>query len=154
MLEYYFSLCLEYIFVVNWLRTLIFFFFWFVISHYSFLVHNYMFFPKNDWSVCFYWVNTLTCLYFVSAGFPHLIVPHLGCSAKKSLTVYECRVSAWSTDNWKNGITFRLPTHHCGLSHYIPKVSALFQFLVSSETPAIIFGHCDPQWWGHLWWSG
>lgn len=92
----YFSISLEYIFVVNWLRTLIFFFFfWFVTSHYNFLVDNYyMFFPRINVSVFIFSVHRPRWFFHIT---------HQRCAAKKSLTVYECclRVSECSTETWK-----------------------------------------------------
>lgn len=122
----YFSVNLEYIFVVIknpnffllYLHTT--FYLWITITCFS-----------QEW----------TCLFLFSLHSRLTFsTPSISTALHRSLMLYECcfSVSVCSTETWKKTTTFRLPTHHFGLSDLIPKASVLFQFLVSCQSPAII----------------
>lgn len=142
----YFSVSVEYIFVVNWLRTLIF---WFV-SKLTLQNNYYMFFPKMN--VWFYFLATLTSVFYKLMVF---YMVYVCCAAKTFLTEYDSvSESLYAPLKWKENVTFRLSTLHFSPSNDIPKLHALCQCLFFFQKPSYNLGLCEPQWPVRLWWSG
>lgn len=126
-----FSISLEYIFVVNWLRTLILLF---VTSHYSFLLDNYymFFFPR-----------TYVFLFSQHTGVLIFHITHLCCTAKESLTVFECCFGLCML-HW-NLKTFTVDSNPIILACLII-FHALIQFLLSSSSSIVlVFVSCSSR---------
>lgn len=95
----YFSVSLEYIFVVNWLRSVIFFF--------DLSLHTTVFLCIII--TCFFFPRTDVSVFIFSWRWAHVFhFTRLCCTAKKSLTLGECcfRVSVCPAETWEKAKHF------------------------------------------------